>query len=324
MVGLAIGAGLVGAAWWLSVHTGDDPVQDFTACAGSQPTTRPSQPSAPAARVPRFSHVVVIVMENKDCGDVIGNPEAPYINSLAGRSALATESFAITHPSLPNYLALTGGSTFGIRSDCTTCHVPATNLVDQLEAAGLSWKAYMESMPAPCFRGTKAGLYAKKHNPFLYYDNISQRPARCANVVPLDHLTADVRRRKLPAFSWITPNLCDDMHNRNCGIRAGDKFLSRLLPPLLHAVGSNGVVFLTWDEGESSSTEGCCEKAGGGHVATIVAGPLAQPGARSSLPYDHYSLLRTIEDGFGVPRLRSAACPCTPPLTALLRDPPQR
>ena len=319
MVGIALGAGCVAGAWALSERGESDTTQDTLACATSQPTSRPSQPLTPARHVPRFSHVVVVVMENKDCGDVIGNADAPYINSLAGKYALATAFYAVSHPSLPNYLALTGGSTFGIHSDCTNCHVATTNLVDQLEAAGLSWKAYMEAMPSPCFRGPRTGLYAKKHNPFLYFDDISESAARCAHVVPLDRLAADLRQGHLPAFTWITPNLCNDMHEKDCGVRAGDKFLAQLMPSLLRAVGSHGVVFLTWDEGEPRSTEGCCKYAAGGKVATIVAGPLAQPGGRSSVPYDHYSLLRTIEDGFGLPRLRLAACPCTRSLTELLR-----
>jgi hypothetical protein len=98
------------------------------------------------------SHVVIIVMENADYGEVIGSSAAPYLNALARRYALATQSFAITHPSLPNYLALTSGSTHGVSSDCTDCHVSATNIVDQLEAAGISWAAYLEDVPKPCFR----------------------------------------------------------------------------------------------------------------------------------------------------------------------------
>jgi hypothetical protein len=318
LLGIALGAGSVAGAWALSERGEGDSAQDIVACATSQPTSGPSRPSTLATHVPRFSHVVVVVMENQECGDIIGNGAAPYINSLAGKYALATSFYAVTHPSLPNYLALTGGSTFGIRSDCTTCHVATTNLVDQLETAGLSWKAYMETMPSPCFRGAHAGLYAKKHDPFLYYDDISQNAARCAHVVPLDRLAVDLRRGELPAFAWITPNQCNDMHQKSCGVRAGDRFLAKLLPSVLRAVGSHGVVFLTWDEGPGS-TAGCCEASGGGNVATIVAGPLAQPGRRSSVSYDHYSLLRTIEDGFGLPRLRRAGCPCTPSLTDLLQ-----
>jgi hypothetical protein len=257
----------------------------------------------------------VIALENHEYGDIIGSSSAPYINLLAHRYALATGAYAITHPSLPNYLALTGGSTFGISSDCTDCRIAAPSLVDQLEQAHLSWRAYMEDLPAPCFAGASAGEYAKKHDPFAYYTRIASSPRRCANIVPLTRLSADERAASLPRFIWITPNLCHDMHD--CPVSTGDRFLSGLVPSLLRALGPGGVLFLTWDEG--STDAGCCRLASGGHIATIVAGPGARPGARLARPSDHYSVLGTVEDLFGLPRLRGAACPCTTSLEGLLR-----
>jgi hypothetical protein len=269
-------------------------------CAGRS-TTGPSRPA------PRLARVVVIVMENKSCDEVIGSRDAPYLNGLARRAAFAARSFALTKPSLPNYLGLTGGSTFGITTDCAGCRVRATNLVDQLERAHISWKAYMEGMPAPCYRGVQAGLYVKRHDPFAYYVDVTSRPSRCRRVVPFTQLRADLARRALPRFVWITPNLCDDMHS--CPVRDGDRFLSELVPELERAVGPRGAIVVTWDEGS----------AFGRQIPTIVAGPAARAGARSLVAYDHYSLLRTIEDAFGLPHLRGAACPCTKPLAALLR-----
>ena len=162
------------------------------------------------------SHIVVIVMENKEYSDVLGNAAAPYLNGLARRYGVATQSFAISHPSLPNYLALTSGSTHGITSDCTSCSVRAPNIVDQLTNAGISWKAYLEGYPAPCFTGASAGDYAKRHNPFIYYNDIAGNPARCSHLVGFGALTADLRAGRLPTFAWITPNLCDDTHD--CGV----------------------------------------------------------------------------------------------------------
>jgi phosphatidylinositol-3-phosphatase len=130
-------------------------------------------------------------------------------------------------PSLPDYLALTSGSTHGIDSDCTGCHVSSRNIVDQLEAAGISWKAYMEGIPRPCFGGASAGGYAKKHNPFAYYDDVAGNRARCQKIVPLDRLVEDLRRGALPTYVFISPNLCDDMHD--CGVATGDRFLARLV-----------------------------------------------------------------------------------------------
>jgi acid phosphatase len=290
-------------------------LHNCTSSAASPSGTPASSPVLPARAVPAFSHVVVIVMENKDCGDVIGNEQAPFLNALAHRYALATDYFAVTHPSLPNYLSLTGGSTFGIAQDCTDCVVHATNLVDQLERAGISWKAYMEGLPRPCFTGATAGSYAKKHDPFVYYSDVADSPARCSRIVPLSRLTTDLQSRRLPSFAWITPDLCHDMHD--CSVAAGDRFLAGVVPGLLRALGPRGVLFVTWDEGEPDSARGCCEKATGGRVATIAAGQPVRRGVPVDGPYDHYSLLRTIEDAWHLPALRNAGCACTRPLSAL-------
>ncbi|MDQ6778915.1 MAG: alkaline phosphatase family protein [Actinomycetota bacterium] len=284
---------------------------------GSATSQGPVQTTpSPVAHMPNGprAHVAVILMENEEYGSIIGSPSTPYINALARRYALATSMYAISHPSLPNYLALTGGSTFGISSDCTDCTVAQTNLVDQLTRARVSWKAYMEGLPHPCFTGAGAGEYAKKHDPFIYYTDVAAQPSRCARIVPLIGLAADERAGTLPTFIWITPNLCHDMHD--CSPSTGDRFLASLVPPLLRSLGRHGLLFLTWDEGASDN--GCCRLASGGHVATIVAGGGAKRGARLTTPVDHYSVLQTIEDLLGLPRLRGAACACTPSLRPLL------
>jgi hypothetical protein len=274
--------------------------------------TRPSPVARRAAGQP--AHIAVIMLENEEYGDIIGSRSAPYLNSLGRRYGLATAMYAITHPSLPNYLALTGGATFGIDSDCTGCSVGATSVVDQLEAAHLSWRAYMEDLPGPCFTGASAGDYAKKHDPFAYYTRVTGDAARCANIVPLTRLAADERAGSLPRFAWITPNLCHDMHD--CSVSTGDRFLAGLVPALLRALGRRGLLFLTWDEG--SSVDGCCRLASGGHIVTIVAGAGARAHARLATPTDDYSVLQTIEDLLGLKRLRGAACACTPSLQPLL------
>src|SRR3954471_15040186 len=195
------------------------PTLALGACgSGSKPP--PPLPHPPPLLTSHISRVVVIVMENQELSDVIGNPDAPYTNRLARRYGLATSYYAVAHPSLPNYLALTGGSTFGIDTDCTSCSVRATNLVDQFEQAGVSWKAYMEDMPEPCYMGASAGGYAKRHNPFMYYEDIASRQTRCSRIVPYTELHTDLRRGQMPRFSWISPNLCNDTHD--CGIQAGD------------------------------------------------------------------------------------------------------
>ena len=288
-------------------------------------SARPGRPLALPSRAGDLpassqSHVVVIVMENEEATDVIGNASAPFINRLAGRYALATRYYGVSHPSLPNYLALTGGSTFGIHSDCTDCSVSARNLVDELEAAGVSWNAYMEGLPRPCDTTAGAGGYAKKHDPFLYYRDVVADPARCRRVVPYARLGTDLRAGRLPTFVWITPNLCDDGHD--CSLGQADGYLAGIVPSLLRELGPRGILFLTWDEG--SSDAGCCGGlASGGRVATIVAGPGVRAGARSAVAYDHYSLLRTVEDALGLGHVGAAGARGTVGLDALFAAPPR-
>jgi phosphatidylinositol-3-phosphatase len=261
------------------------------------------------------SHVIVLVMENKEDRDVLGSSAAPALNALARGGGVATRSYGVRHPSLPNYLALTSGSTHGIADDCTDCHVDARSIADQLEAAGLTWKAYLEDLPAPCSTAASAGGYAKKHNPFAYYDAIVRDPARCRRMVGFGQLARDLRADRLPGFSFIVPNLCNDTHD--CGVAQGDRFLARTVPPLRRQLGPHGFLVLTYDEGDSDA--GCCGVAHGGRIATVVLGPDVRPGTRDARPVDHYGVLATIERAFGLGRLGAAADPRNGTLAGLFR-----
>ncbi len=264
------------------------------------------------------SHVVEIVMENASYEEVIGSASAPFVNALARRYGLATRSYAITHPSLPNYLALTSGSTHGIGSDCTDCSAGGTNLVDQLEAASVSWGAYLEEVPTRCYTGAGSGGYAKKHNPFAYYTDVVRSPSRCKKLAGFGRLAAALRAGTLPTYVWITPNLCDDGHD--CGVAAADRFLARTVPALLRELGRHGLLLLTWDEGNGES--GCCGTARGGRIATLLAGPEVRRGARSGQPVDHYGVLATIEEALGLPLHAGAADARSGRLTPLMTRPP--
>ena len=268
-------------------------------------TPLPTPTPIGSGTLPNFSHVFLIVMENEESTGIMGNNAAAYINALATGHGLATQYFAVSHPSLPNYLALTAGSTFGIASDCTGCYVNATNIADQVESSGRSWKGYLESMPSSCYVGD-AYPYMQKHNPFIYYNDVRTNAARCAeHVVPFTQLSTDLTNGTVPNFAWITPNMCNDMHD--CSIATGDAWLANVVPGILasSAFQNGGVLFITWDEGESSA--GCCGNATGGQVATLVIAPNGIAGLRSTIAETHYSLLRTIEDAWGLSALGQAA-----------------
>jgi hypothetical protein len=269
------------------------------------PGERVTVPVVTSRPVATRSHVVVLVMENKERDEVLGSADAPFLTRLARRGGMATESYGVSHPSLPNYIALVSGSTQGITDDCTDCTANAPNLAGQLERAHRTWGAYLGGLPAPCARPATAGRYAKKHDPFAYDDRIAADRARCRRRVPLTRLAADVRTNELPDYAFIAPDLCDDTHD--CPVRTGDRFLARVTPGLLAALGPHGFLVVTYDEG--ASDRGCCGTSHGGHIATVVAGPDVRPGARMTAPIDHYGVLAGIEDAFRLPRLGAARDP---------------
>ena len=250
--------------------------------------------------VPRLGRVVVIVFENKGRDRVLGNADAPTFAKLARRGATLTNYRAVSHPSLPNYLALVSGSTQGITDDCTSCVVTARSLADTLTAAGRTWKTYAEGLPQAGFTGAFAGRYAKKHDPLVYFRDVAAAPKRLRRVVPLPMFRKDLAGGTLPDYSLVVPDLCNDMHD--CPVATGDRWLARFLAPLLDSPQlRGGAVFVVFDESDDSNV------GGGGIVAAIVAGPLVRPGVSSAAVFDHYSLLRTIEDGFGLPLLGQSA-----------------
>jgi hypothetical protein len=249
-----------------------------------------------AAPVPAFAHVVVIVFENKESTSVLGNRAAPTFNSYGRRYAKLTRYYGVTHPSLPNYLALVSGSTHGITTDCTDCVVDAKSLADTLEASGRTWKTYAEGLPAPGFLGPFNGRYAKKHNPFAYFRGIAEDPARRARLVPLSQLGPDVRAGALPSFSLVVPDLCHSMHD--CSVAVGDAWLRSQIGKFVKL--PNTVVFVVFDEGSTGSR-------GGRHTPALAIGRAVRPGSRFARVTGHYGILRTIEQAWGLPLLGRSA-----------------
>jgi acid phosphatase len=274
-------------------------------------------PADPTGRFPTPARVAVLVLENRSYEQVIGNPEAPYLNRLARHYALATRYYAIGHPSLPNYLALLGGSTFDIRRDCNLCDIAGRSLVAQLDAARISWKAYFEDLTSSARPGVRTRLYDPHYNPFVYYESVRDSSFGRSRVVDFDELEADLRRGRLPRFSWIAPSVVHDGHDGS--LREADRYVSSFVPRVLRALGPRGVLYVTWDEGARNDLSGVDGAAGGGHVALIAAGGLARRGATTVAEANHYALLRTIEAGFDLPALGRAASPETPVLSGFLR-----
>ena len=261
--------------------------------------------SAPP-QVPAFDHVVVVVLENKERGKVLGNPAAPAFNAFARNGAVLTGYRGVTHPSLPNYLALVSGSTHGISSDCTSCTVGGSSLADTLEARKLTWKAYAEGLPRVGWTGPSRGRYAKKHVPFLYFRRVLARPARLRRIVPLAQLTRDRAAGRLPNFALVVPDLCHDMHD--CSVATGDAWLKRFLPPLLKLPGT--AVFVVFDESDAADPR----------VPALALGPLVRARSYATGATSHYGLLRTIEEGLGLPLLGRSARAV--PVTGIWRLPP--
>jgi len=286
----------------------------------ASPAAAASRPCGTATAPRTYRHVIWIWMENRSYSDIIGNTsQAPYINSLAASCGLASNYHNTTHPSLPNYLAATSGlaqSRLPILSylDCNVsviCDTSARSIFGQ----GETWKAYEESMPSNCDR-SNSGEYAVRHNPAPYYTSLSG----CASHdVPYTRLATDLADNALPAFSFITPNLIDDMHDGT--IAQGDAWLAAKLPAILNSRqyrAGTTAVFVTWDEGsggypiedcdDTTTTDASCR------VPTIVISPSTPAGATSGTFFDHYSLLGTTEEMLRLPKLGQASS--SPTMTA--------
>lgn len=243
--------------------------------------------------IPRYDHVVIVVMENASINSIVGNTrDAPYINALLASSAYFTQSHAVTHPSQPNYLALFSGSTQGITDDSCPHTFDTDNLGHQLLAAGYSFASYSETMPSPGYTGCAYGAsgYARRHDPWVNFSNIPPSTNLPYTAFPSDYST-------LPTVSFVIPNLCDDMHD--CPVATGDSWLgSHMASYISWAKTHNSLLVLTWDEDDDASL--------GNRIITLFAGANIRPGNYAE-PIDHYSVLRTLEDMYGLPALGNAS-----------------
>jgi phospholipase C len=282
-----------------------------SACAnesGDTDTTCQSiQQTAAASTADWQGTVFTIVMENKNATDIFGNSAAPFINSLAAQNAVARGYHdAYIHPSEPNYLWMAAGENFGIEDDddpASHSIASTSHIADQLEAAGVSWKAYEESMGSPCGLVSQ-GRYAAKHDPFVFFDDINgwdgkefQPSQRCnEHVVDYSQLDADIAANTLPRYAFITPNLDDDMHDGT--IAQGDQWLANEVPKILatDAFNKGGVIFLLWDEGSGTLSPG-------DDPPFIAISPNAKQGYTSQANYDESSYLASVQTLLGLQML---------------------
>ena len=322
----------------------------------------------PTRHGPKVDHFYVIMLENHSQSSVIGDANAPFMNHLADRYATADHYYGVTHPSMPNYIASIAGDTFGIQDDEdeNVVGLDRPNLVDQLEAAHISWGAYMDTLPqdklarfGPVVNGSAVPLYAKKHNPFVLFDSVKDDPARMARVKDYSTLAGDLNGGDAPQFVWISPNQCNDMHggvyvdvpghpetpcpygstkddaNDAALKQKADEFVKQAVTTIMSSAAwtSKSAIVIVTDENDYTgneelggweSAEGCCDSPyvpagdpriseqwpggtyGGGLIPAIVVTGGPHGHTTDSTPYNHYSLLATVEENFGLPYLGHA------------------
>ncbi len=237
-----------------------------------------------SAELPRPDHIVIVIEENKSFSQIIDNRDAPYINELAKRGSLFTNSYGVTHPSQPNYLALFTGSTRGITSNACPLDLGGDNLASQLQAKGLSFISYAESMPEAGYDGCIYGAYMRKHNPVANWKTLT------AHNQPFSVFPADYAQ--LPTVAFIVPDQRNDMHDGS--IAQGDAWLKQNIEAYAKwAMRHNSLLIVTWDEDDGSSNN---------RIATIMVGQRVKPG-KYNQRIDHYNLLRTVEEMYGLPCL---------------------
>jgi hypothetical protein len=320
---------------------------------------------AGARSVRTLDHVFIIMLENHEADHVIGDPNMPYLTSLASEYGVASDYFGVTHTSEPNYIAATSGDTWWVNNDngwSAGNQYDHTNIVDELSAAHIPWAAYMQAMPSPGYLpdqwpATGGALYASKHNPFILYNDIRLDPSRAADIKPYTDMAADLNGPNPPRYVWISPDMCSDMHGGVTTAIAGypdtpcpysnvagdandealkakaDAFVETAVRTIMSSKAWTGrsVIFITADESDYDgsnpsdnyylSTAGCCDSPyipagdpeissswpggvyGGGSAPMVVISRLGPRHTTDSTPSNHYSMLLTIEEGFGLGKL---------------------
>ncbi len=260
----------------------------ITAVAAFQPAPRVG---LAAATLPQPAHVVIVIEENRSQANIIGNKSAPFINALAANGAMMAQSFAETHPSEPNYLALFAGSTFGVTKDsCPVDAGAAPNLASELLAAGYTFVGFAEGLPAVGSTVCSAGKYARKHVPWVNFSNVPAANSLPFSAFPMGNYAA------LPTVSFVIPDNDNDMHDGS--IAQGDAWLNRELSGYANwAVANNSLLIVTWDEDDNGPHN---------QIPTVLYGAHVQPGSYNE-QISHYNVLSTLEQMYGLPKTGYAA-----------------
>lgn len=247
---------------------------------------------------PQSKHVVLVVEENHSFDAVITKNGMPYLKSLAEKYTLLTNYYGNHHPSIGNYFTMTTGQTIST-NDSYKGTVPYENIISQLVAANRTWKAYGDSLPEQGYVGGNQRPYVKKHFPVAYFENVRNDAAQRKNLVPAEQFAADLQNNNLPDFSMVIPNLDHDAHDGS--LKEADDWLRQHIAPLLEnsVFQKDGILIITFDESFKSDPD-----HGGGHITTVVIGPLAKEQFNDTTFYQHESLFATLEELLGLPRLK--------------------
>ena len=277
--------------------------------------------SLAAAQIPQSGHVVVVVEENTNYSKIIGNSSMPYLNSLAKKYGLAVNYYANTHPSIGNYFMMTTGQII-TNNDGYSGTVSSNNLVRAALTSGISWKAYAESLPYAGYTGGDRYPYSKHHNPFAYFSDVVNSSTEKYNIVPFGRFAQDISNHTLPEFSFVIPNMNNNMHDCPAGMSScttaqkaatADNWLKTNIAPLIASSdfrNNNGLLIITWDEASSGDSS-----HGGGRVVTVVIGPKVKSGYKSSSFYQHQSLLKTVLAAAGSTVTAPGAAASAPAMT---------
>ena len=263
------------------------------AIAGEAPAL--VKPDAQTFR-PSFKKVFIVVYENVEAEDAL---KQPYFQKLLGNGAYLDNFFALERGSLPNYVAMVSGDLYGVDGDSADLNVKT--IVDLLEEKGMTWKSYSEDYPGNCFVGAdtkdRGTRYVRKHQPFINFKTIREKPNRCKLIVPATELSKDIENDTVPTFSLYIPNTLHNGHDR--GAKDANEWLEKTFAPLIEPKDSklmkDMLFVVTFDEGKKGKSQSARN-----HIYTLLYGDSVIPGKVSTKRYDFYNLLKTVEVGLGL------------------------